>query len=106
MGTAIDLTGIFGFGVVARDGAVWRSTNTDLRGNGAVGIAISNASGSLDRGLVGDQPIALGVQDGSTLVAVLAVSPVPDAGIFEVSSATVFSNNGTTIGAGNIPLPP
>ncbi len=106
MNTAIDLTGVFGFGVVARDGARWRSTNTDIRGNGAVGLAFSNASGSLERGLVSDQPIALAVQDGSTLVAVEAVSPVPDAGVFEVSSATVFSNNGTKVGAGNLPLPP
>jgi hypothetical protein len=46
------------------------------------------------------------VQGGSTLVAVEAVSPVSDAGVFEVSNGTAFSNDGTKVGAGTLPLPP
>jgi hypothetical protein len=51
-------------------------------------------------------PRAPAVEGGSTLVAVEAVSPVSDAGVFEVSNGTAFSNDGTKVGAGTLPLPP
>ncbi len=103
--TALDPTGLFGFGVVARDGARWESTNTDVRGHAAVGLAFSNASGSIDRGLIADQPIALAAQDGASIAAVRTVGAQPTPGLLEVSNATVFLNNGTKVGEGNIPLP-
>ena len=103
--TRLDPDGRYGFGVVARDGAWWQSVNTDVRGNAAVGLAFADASGSVDLGLIGDQPVGLETQGTTTLAAVRAVSAAPPPGVLEVTDGTSFVDNGSKVGAGNIPLP-
>jgi hypothetical protein len=105
LSTHVDPDTRYGLGVVARDGAVWQSTNTDVRGNAAAGLAFADATGSVDRGLIGDQPVGLETQGATTLAAVRALSVTPPPNVLEVTDATSFVENGSKVGSGNIPLP-
>ncbi len=95
----------FGHGVVARDGAWLSLARSVVTGNSNVGVAYSNAGGSISASLVEANAVGLFAGDGATLREVESLPDDPGALEVVVTSDTRFENNTTRLGSGSIPLP-
>jgi hypothetical protein len=87
----------FGGSVALEDSEVSAST--------ATGIAIGNASARLSRVRIRGNQVGLYVQDGTALREVAEATAPPGANEVTVSTDSVFSENGSRLSAGNVPLP-
>lgn len=94
-----------GHGVLVFEGARARLTGTHVRGNAAIGLAISNASAGVQGGEISDNSVGLHVQEGVRLREVTQVPDQLEPLEAVVSSDTHFQGNGTRLGSGMVPLP-
>jgi hypothetical protein len=99
--TARTLDGAFGNGIVAQEGSALELRRARVFGSAAVGLAISASTALIEASLFDHNPVALHLQDGSTLVA----SPSGTANAVYVSDDTRFVDNATRLGSGVLALP-
>lgn len=99
-------TELYGYGVFVEPRGSLVLEDGECRGAAAVGLAFSASSGAISGGRVIGNPVALHVQDGSTLSEVDAPLATPGSTEVLVSTTTQFVLNTTRLGAGAVPVPP
>ncbi|MGH7329098.1 MAG: hypothetical protein ACREJX_12175 [Polyangiaceae bacterium] len=101
--TALDSTGEFGMGVfVGDDDVVATMDSITLRQSKGPALAVAGSGATMTKSVVVDNAIGVAVLGGSSLVE---GDSNGDPKTVAISSDTVFANNQTRIGSGNIPLP-
>ncbi|MBX3207847.1 MAG: hypothetical protein KF764_22565 [Labilithrix sp.] len=95
----------FGHGVGVSRGGALVMTRSIVRGHAGVGLVFSNASGSVASSIVRANPVGVHVQEGVDLVEAAAAPGelTPLSVVF--TTDTRFEENGTKVGAGEVPLP-
>ena len=101
--TALDSTGQFGIGVfIGDDDVVATIDSTTLRQSKGPALAVSGSGATVTKSVVVDNAIGVAVLGGSSLVEGDTNGGPKTVAI---SHDTVFANNQTRVGSGNIPLP-
>ncbi len=95
--------GLYGYGLVARTGAVVELTGVDVRSSHGIGLALANATGVVVGGHFALNGIALDVREGTQLRAEGDAGTV--LGTLFISPETQFIDNGARLGTGTLPLP-
>lgn len=101
--TGLDATGEFGMGVfIGDDDVVATMDSTTLRQSKGPALAVSAGGATVTKSVVVDNAIGVAVLGGSSLVE---GDSNGDPKTVAISHDTVFANNQTRVGSGNIPLP-
>ena len=101
--TALDSTGEFGIGVFIGDDDVVASIDrATLRQSKGPALAVSGSGATVTKSVVVDNAIGVAVLGGSSLVE---GDSNGDPKTVAISHDTVFANNQTRVGSGDIPLP-
>ncbi|OJY29957.1 MAG: hypothetical protein BGO98_50080 [Myxococcales bacterium 68-20] len=95
----------FGHGVAITQGGALVMSNSVVQGHAGVGLVFSNAKGSVASSIVRANPIGVHTQQGVELVEVTAVPAELTPLSVAFTSDTRFIENGSKVGAGEVPLP-
>ncbi|MFH1810399.1 MAG: right-handed parallel beta-helix repeat-containing protein [Pseudomonadota bacterium] len=100
-----DTEGRFGFGALAIDGAWLELVDSRIEHHTSVGVGYAEAGGLLTRVAVLSNPVGLNAQGGAQVEEVATLPDSPTAQTVYVTPETVFWNNATRLGSGDLPLP-
>ena len=95
----------FGHGVAVSRGGALVMTHSVVRNHAGVGLVFSNASGSVSSSIVRANPVGVHTQEGVNLLEVASAPAELTPLSVAFTSDTRFEENGSKVGAGEVPLP-